>query len=94
VAKWLLTQTSEIDIQESGEDVSVSADTFGQLKSHKLSNEAGKPMTMQGVGFAVALQFDNETIQLAPSSSQWADLDMPRSFETKSGAVGSFTWAA
>jgi hypothetical protein len=93
VAKWLPTQISKIDIHESGDDLAVTVGNVGQVKSHKLNNEAGRPMTMQGVGFAVTLQFDNETIQLAPSASRWSDPDMPRSFETKSGAVGSFTWA-
>jgi hypothetical protein len=31
--------------------------------------------------------------QLAPSSgTHWSDPDMPRQFETKSGAVAKFTW--
>ena len=94
VAKWLPTQTSKIDIQENGDDLAVTVGNFGQVKSHKLNNEAGRPMTMQSVGFAVMLQFDNEILQLAPSTSRWSDPDMPRSFQTKSGGVGSFTWAA
>jgi len=94
VTKWLPTQTSTIEVHESGDDFVGTVGNFGHLKSHKLTNDAGKPMTMQSVGFAVTLQFDNETIQLAPSASRWSDPDMPRSFETKSGAVGSFTWAA
>ena len=94
VAKWLPTQTSKIDIQERGDDLAVTVGNFGEVKSHMLNNEAGRPMTMQSAGFAVTLQFDNETVQLAPSASRWSDPDMPRSFETKSGAVGSFTWAA
>jgi hypothetical protein len=94
VAKWLPSQVSEIGISGSADDVSVTVGNVGHLKSHTLKNEAGRPMMMQGVGFAVALQFDDETIHLAPSASRWSDADMPRSFETKSGAVGSFTWAA
>jgi len=38
------------------------------------------------------MQFDHEVAQLAPSSSQWTDPDMPHQFETKSGAVGTVTW--
>jgi hypothetical protein len=39
-------------------------------------------------------QFDNQTTQLAPSGeTHWADTDMPRHVETKSGAVATFTWS-
>jgi hypothetical protein len=49
---------------------------------------------MQNTGFTSALQFDNQAAQLAPSGgTQWADPDMPRQFETKSGAVATFTWS-
>jgi hypothetical protein len=51
-------------------------------------------MTMQNVGFAVAFQFENQTAALAPSTgTRWADPDMPRQWESKSGAVGTFTWS-
>jgi hypothetical protein len=49
---------------------------------------------MQNTGFTTALQFDNRAAQLAPSAgTQWSDPDMPRHFETKSGAVATFTWS-
>jgi len=67
---------------------------FGQVQSQRLTNEAGQPTTMQNTGFTSALQFDNQTAQLAPSGgTQWSDPDMPRQFETKSGAVATFTWS-
>jgi hypothetical protein len=67
---------------------------FGQVKSQRLTNEAGQPTTMQNTGFTTALQFDHQAAQLAPShGTQWSDADMPRQFETKSGAVATFTWA-
>jgi hypothetical protein len=48
---------------------------------------------MQNTGFAPALRFDSQAAQLAPSSgTRWSDPDMPRRFETKSGAVAKFTW--
>jgi hypothetical protein len=57
------------------------------------TNEAGQPTTMQNTGFTTTLQFDNQAAQLAPSSgTHWSDPDMPRQFETKSGAVAKFTW--
>jgi hypothetical protein len=50
-------------------------------------------MTLQNAGFASALQFNDETVELAPSASRWSDPDMPRQFETKSGAVATFNWS-
>jgi hypothetical protein len=93
VTKWLPTQTTKIEIQEKDDTLTATVGNFGKVKSQRLKNEAGQPMSMQGAGFAVALQFDNETMHLAPSGSQWSDPDMPRRFETKSGAVGNFTWS-
>ena len=67
---------------------------FGQVRSQRLTNDAGQPTIMQNTGFTSALQFDNQAAQLAPSGgTQWADPDMPRHFETKSGAVATFTWS-
>ena len=67
---------------------------FGQVRSQRLTNDAGQPTIMQNTGFMTALQFDNQAAQLAPSGgTQWADPDMPRHFETKSGAVATFTWS-
>jgi hypothetical protein len=66
---------------------------FGQVHSQRLTNEAGQPTIMQNTGFTTALQFDNQAAQLAPSGgTQWPDPDMPCPFETKSGAVATFTW--
>ncbi len=93
ITHWLPTQTANINVQEEADTLTVTVGGFGQYKSQPLKNEAGKPMTMQNVGFATALEFDNETAQFAPSGSQWSDPDMPRPFETKSGAVATFTWS-
>lgn len=93
ITRWLSTQTANINIQEEGDTVTATVGGFGQYKSQRLKNEAGQPMTMQNVGFTTALQFDNQTAHLAPSGSQWSDPDMPRQFETKSGAVATFTWS-
>ena len=92
VAQWLPTQATAIAIQEAGDKLTATVGRFGQVTSTRLKNEAGKPMTMQNANFLSALQFDNETAELAPSGSQWSDPDMPRQFATKSGAVGTFTW--
>ena len=93
VTNWLPTQVSTIDIQEKDGALTANVGRFGQVTSSRLKNEAGQPTTMQNTGFTTALQFDNQTAQLAPSGSHWSDPDMPRSFETKSGAVATLTWS-
>ena len=93
VTKWLPTQGAKIDFQEKDGTLTATVAGFGQMKSQRLTNEAGQPTTMQNTGFTTALQFDNQAAQLAPSSgTHWSDPDMPRQFETKSGAVAKFTW--
>jgi hypothetical protein len=94
VTKWLPTQATRIAIQEQNGSLSATVGGFGQVQSRRLTNEAGQPTTMQNTGFTTALQFHNQTAQLAPSSgTQWSDQDMPRAFQTKSGAVATFTWS-
>jgi hypothetical protein len=94
ITRWLPTQTAQIDIQQQDGTVTATIAGFGQVKSQRLMNDAGQPTTMQNTGFTTALQFDNQAAQLAPSAgTHWSDPDMPRYFETKSGAVATFTWA-
>ena len=93
VTNWLPAQTTKIDLKEEGDTLIASVGNFGQVKSQLLKDEAGRVMTLQNAGFASALQFKNETIELAPSTSRWSDPDMPRQFETKSGAVATFNWS-
>jgi hypothetical protein len=93
VSRWLPTQVVDIRLQEEGDAITATVGPFGQYKAQRLRSEAGRPMMMQNVGFASVLRFENETADLAPSSSQWSDPEMPRRFETKSGAVASFTWS-
>lgn len=77
VTKWLPTQVAKIDFQEKGGTLTATVDGFGQMKSQRLTNEAGQPTTMQNTGFTTALQFDNQAAQLAPSSgTHWSDPDM------------------
>ena len=90
---WLPTQITKVEVQEENGTVSAAVGSFGQINSRRLKNEAGQPMTMQNVGFAVALQFENSTAELAPSAgTQWFDPDLPQQWASKSGAVGRFTW--
>jgi hypothetical protein len=93
MSRWLPTQVVDIRLQEEGDTITATVGQFGQYKAQRLRSEAGRPMIMQNVGFASVLRFENETADLAPSSSQWSDPEMPRRFETKSGAVARFTWS-
>ena len=93
VNQWLPTQTAKVNIREEGDTIKVSVENFGSVQSQLLKNEAGHTMTMQNVGFAAVLKFDDLRAELAPSSSQWQDRDMPREFETKSGARAMCSWS-
>jgi hypothetical protein len=92
ISKWLPSEYTKIDIQESGDALTATVGNFGYTQSRLLKDEAGRSMTMQNVGFAAALQLDNLTAQLAPSAAQWRDPELPRSFETKSGARALCVW--
>jgi hypothetical protein len=93
VSTWKPTAFASIDIHEEDGTLTANVGEFGQIKSHLLKNEAGSPMTMSNVGFALALQFDNHAAQLAPSASHWRDPAMPREFETRSGARAICRWS-
>ena len=93
VSTWLSTQPTKINIQEQDGILEATVGNYGQIKSQRLKNEAGQPMTMQNVGFAVAFQFDNQTAELAPSDgTRWSDPDLPMQFESKSGVFSTFSW--
>jgi len=94
ITTWPPTQTTAITVQEANGTIQATVGRVGQIHSQRLKNEAGQPMTMQNVGFAVALQFDQQRAELAPSAgTRWADPELPRQWESKSGAVGTFTWS-
>ena len=94
IPKWLPTETTQIAVREENGTIRATVGSVGQIQSRRLKNEAGQQMTMQNAGFAVAFQFDNQTAELAPSTgTRWADPDMPRQWESKSGAVGKFRWS-
>ena len=77
-----------IQVQEDGDSLTVTVGDFGQIRSERLKNEAGKPVMVQNAG---PLRINE--VQVAPSSSQWTDPAMPRRFDTKSGGVGNFAWS-
>ena len=96
VTKWLPTMTTRIDIKEDNDNHNITArvGNFGEIKSQQLRNEAGRAMTVQGAGFALIFQFENDALTLAPSGTQWSDSDMPYSqIATKSGIIGKFSWS-
>jgi hypothetical protein len=90
---WLPTEQVKIKVGEDNGTVSAAVRPFGQIRLQGLQTEEGKPMTIQNVGFAVVLQFDNYTGQLAPSDgSEWSDPAMPHEWVSRSGTIGRFTW--
>jgi hypothetical protein len=94
ITTWLPTQTVPIAVQETNGTVQATVGHVGQIHSQRLKNEAGQLMTMHNVGFALALQFDQQRAELAPSAgTRWSDPDLPQQWESKSGAVGTFTWS-
>ncbi|HSF30995.1 MAG TPA: DUF1326 domain-containing protein [Candidatus Tectomicrobia bacterium] len=94
ITTWLPTQTAPIAVQETNGTIQATVGNVGEIQSQRLKNEAGQPMTMQNVGLAGVLQFDQQRAELAPSTGTlWSDPDLPRQWESKSGAVGTFTWS-
>jgi hypothetical protein len=94
ITTWLPTEATSITLQEQDGTISASVGSVGYIRSQRLKNDAGQSMIMQNVGFAVALQFDRQMAELAPSKgTHWSDPDMPRQWESKSGAVGTFRWS-
>lgn len=88
---WLPTQGASIDVREDGETVTVAVGGAGEMTSQLLRDPEGHAFTLRGGGFITG--FGLEQAELAPTSSQWSDSDLPEQFETKSGARGSFAWS-
>ena len=61
------------------------------MRSQILRDPQGNTFTLRGGGFVGGLGL--EELNLAPTSADWADPDMPKRVETKSGARGDFTWS-
>jgi hypothetical protein len=91
-SKWLPTRSTNMDINDDGNNLTASVGSFGKIKSEQLKNESGRTMTLHGAGFASAFQMEGETFALAPSDSHWSDPDLPHQFSTRSGAVAKFSW--
>ncbi len=91
VSTWLPTKTASIDVTDDGDSVTITANGVGALRSNLLRDPEGTPFTLQGGGFVGG--FGLEVAELAPTATEWADPEMPKRFETKSGARGSVSWS-
>jgi hypothetical protein len=93
ISTWLATQVVAISFDETGDVVTATVGSVGRMRSERLRNENGQVMTMQNVGFAVALAFEDVEAELAPSKgTEWSDPELPVRFANKSGAVGRIRW--
>ena len=91
VTNWLPTRTTNIDVRDEGDAVTVRVGDVGDVKSQRLKDPGGQGFTLRGGGFVAG--FGMEEADLAPSGSRWSDPEMPRQFETKSGARGNVSWS-
>jgi hypothetical protein len=91
VSTWLPTKRAKVGIEQEGETITVSAEGAGEMRSELLRDPEGNAFTLRGGGFVGG--FGLQEANLAPTSADWADPDMPKPFETKSGARGDFTWS-
>ena len=92
VTNWLPTETTKIDAKESRGTLTATVGRFGVIRSTRLKDEAGKPVTLHNAGMAKSVAVD--VLEVAPSRTQWTDLALPRKFETRSGAAATVKWAA
>jgi hypothetical protein len=87
ISEWLSVEKTSIRASRDGDVVTATIGSVGHVSSKALRDEAGHGFTMSGGGFVGA--FGMEEAELAPSAgTRWSDPDMPRVFETKSGARG------
>jgi len=91
ISHWLPTQSASISVADEGDRIGVSVSNAGQIESNLLKDSEGHGFELRGGGFVAG--FGMDVAQMAPSASRWSDPDLPRSFETKSGARGNFTWS-
>ena len=92
IGTWLPTRTAPIRVQDEGDTITVAVGDAGEVKSQRLRDMEGQGFTLQGGGFVAGLGL--QPAELAPSSTRWSDAELPRPFETKSGARGAITWSA
>ncbi len=93
VSKWLPSNYCKIDIEDDGDKLTAKVGDVGEIRSEVLKNDLGDAMTLKHAGFALAFQFDDAEMKIAPSGTRWSDPEMPRSYETHSGARAPWQWA-
>jgi hypothetical protein len=90
ISNWLPSEKTAIRVSRDGDVITVNVGSAGQVSSKALRDDQGNGFTMRGGGFVGA--FGMEEAVMAPSAgTRWSDPDMPREFETKSGARGAIS---
>ena len=87
----LPTQSVTIDVQEDGDNISATVGSYGVIKSQPMKDEAGQPTVVQNAMLFQHLQLSDP--QVAPSGHRWTDPDLPRVFDSISGARATFSWS-
>ena len=88
ISTWLPSEKTSIRITRDGDAVTATVGGVGQISSKALRDEQGNGFGLTGGGFVGA--FGMSEAELAPSlGTRWSDPDMPREFETRSGARGA-----
>ena len=92
ISTWLPAEKTSISVSRDGDVISATVGSVGQVTSTALRDDQGNGFTLQGGGFVGA--FGMEKAELAPSKgTRWSDPEMPREFESKSGARGAVSMA-
>jgi len=90
ISNWLPVEKTSIRVSREGDVITASVGSVGQVSSKALRDDQGNGFAMRGGGFVGAFGMDEA--ELAPSAgTRWSDPDMPREFETKSGARGAIS---
>jgi hypothetical protein len=92
-SSWMPTASMPIEIDEDGDEVTVSLGAgAGEIKSKLLRDPEGNDFTLRGGGFVMG--FGLEQAELAPSDATLTDSELPEeTVEMRSGARGDFAWA-
>jgi hypothetical protein len=93
ISNWLPVEKTSINVARDGDVVTATIGSVGNVSSRPIRDEQGHGFSLRGGGFVGA--FGMEEAELAPSAgTKWSDPDMPREFETRSGARGTVNMSA
>jgi hypothetical protein len=92
ISTWQPTRRAEVGIDQDGDTITVTTEGAGEMKSTLVRDADGNDFAMRGGGFIGGFGFDE--INLAPTSSEWSDDEIPGRFDVKSGARGDVAWSA